>query len=115
MNKQNIVLDFTNNEKSLQELTANQELAIMPAHLAQQLLYDWAQRLQQTSLQAILDDYAAMIVHAKSIDEAKQISIEFVQTRELIDACAKCNFDKYAVNNNKTVVDNDNPIGYTAD
>lgn len=114
MNNKNVVLDFTNNEKVMNELTANQPLAIMPAHLAKQLLYRWAKNLQETPVQRILNDYAIMIQHAKSIDEAKQMSIEFVQIRELIDACADANWDKYVVNNDKTV-DNDNPIGYTVD
>jgi hypothetical protein len=96
MNKPNIVLDFTIN-KSVESLTVNQELAIMPANLAKAALKSLAKDLSKTSQHEIVETHVAALRSCGSMNEVVNTSLEFIQERELIQNLAAENWDAYSV------------------
>jgi hypothetical protein len=87
-----IVLDFTNVE-------TDQETAIMPAWLAKQLLIGLA--LEPASARSIvgshIDSLREVMGQEEAIQKAVELSIHFVQMRQLIKNVQSQNWDAYII------------------
>ena len=96
--KNNIVLDFTAN-RAMEGVTADQPLAIMPAELAKKLLKEYAKRLVNASAYDIIDAFKSDIHPGDdSIPDVMNKAAGFIQERQLIENCAKENWDAFACN-----------------
>lgn len=87
-----IVLDFTNVE-------TDQETAIMPAWLAKQLLIGLA--LEPASARSIIgshvDSLRDVMGQEEALKKAVELSIQFVQMRQLIANVQAANWDAYTI------------------
>lgn len=92
----NIVLDFTVN-KAIESLTAGQPLAVMPAELAKRLLRSYANTLQSRSVNSIIHDHINDLSNCENMSQAVEVSLEFIQERELIQNVQYGNWDAYEV------------------
>lgn len=108
MKNQNVVLDFTIN-KSIENQTGGQPLAIMPSELAKKLLKMYADKLVKASAYNIIAEFRDKLIDCKTVNESVVCALEYVQERDLIGNCAAENWDAYKVEIPNT---NDNPIGY---
>lgn len=93
---QNIVLDFTQN-KSIEEFTGQQDLAIMPANLAKKALKALADRLSNASLSTIVGQHVDNLNSCNNMTEVIKTSIEFVQERDLIQNLVAENWNAYSI------------------
>jgi hypothetical protein len=91
--QKNITLDFTGVD------TNGQEVAIMPAWLAKQLLQNLA--LQPSSSRAIIgshiDDLRECMSTEDAMQKAIELSIQFVQIRQLVSNVQAENWAAYTV------------------
>lgn len=83
MKNNNITLDFTVSQ-TINSLTKDQALALMPANLAKRALKALAHQMQRSSLDEIIDDYTRDLKNTNSLDKAITVSISFVEERSLI-------------------------------
>ena len=93
---QNITLDFSVN-KSIEGLTAGQELAIMPASLAKRLLEAYAVNLSRASARGIIQEHVEVLQSVSTVDEAIEASLTWVAERDLINNIIAKNWDAYRV------------------
>ena len=100
MDKLNIVLDFTTN-KSIEEMTAGQPVAVMPAELAKRALMALAQNMVKATWQGIVQEHIDRLDDCKSLKDATKLSIEFVQERQLIENLLNERWDVYNVDNDQ--------------
>jgi hypothetical protein len=96
MKNANIVLDFTLN-KSLEEMTTGQPVAIMPEWLAIEALKSLAKDLSGASLYDIIEMQVEKLRSCKNLNDTKIVSIEYVQKRDLIDNLVAENWSAYKV------------------
>jgi hypothetical protein len=99
--QKNITLDFTAN-KAVENLTAGQPLAIMPAELAKKLLMLYATELRKSTAYNIVSAHISnlrRIMDASNdvLSEAIVCSINWIQERDLIDNVVAENWDAYTV------------------
>lgn len=92
----NIVLDFSG-KKTLEGLVIEQELAVMSANLATKLLKQYAVRLKSATLSEVIQSHVDDLRTAANIETVVNLSIEFVETRSLIENVIKANWGMYAV------------------
>lgn len=95
----NIVFDFTVN-KTMENLIANQPVALMPAALAQKLLTTYAERLVKASPQDIIAEHIDSLLPVQkegNLAVALDISLNWLQERDLIQNIAAKKFDLYTV------------------
>lgn len=103
---QNITLDFTGN-KSMDALLAGQPVAIMPAELAKKLLKMYADRLVSAKANAIIDNHIANLHEASEngdLNGAIEMSISWIQERDLINNVSAGNWDVYSTEPKAQVV-----------
>lgn len=93
---QNIVLDFTVN-KSIEQLTVNQPLAVMPAELAKRLLQMYAENLVRTSSSNIIRNFKATINVEGTVEQSVDAALTYIQERELVNNVMQGNWDVYTV------------------
>lgn len=103
MHTQNITLDFTS-EKALNGLTAGEPLALMPASLAKKLLTNYANSLRSSTAEEIINKHIHELQRAADMDDAIQMSLDFVTERDLIKNV--CNGNWYAYNVTEPVQSN---------
>lgn len=93
MKNNKITLDFT-------QATSQQEVAVMPAKLAQKLLKDYAKNLSYATARDIIQLHMKDLEHCKNMNDLKsavEISANFVQERQLITNISEGNWDVYKV------------------
>lgn len=92
----NIVLDFSG-RKTLEGLVVEQELAVMSANLATKLLKQYAVRLKSATLSEVIQSHVDDLRTAANIETVVNLSIEFVETRQLIANVTAGNWDVYSI------------------
>ena len=97
MNK-NVTFDFS-------AAVNNQELAVMPANLAQKLLKEWADRLSSSTHEEILNEHIGDLQKTHSMAKVIELSRDFANERELIMNISQRNWDAYAVPTEEPMAD----------
>lgn len=92
MTNQNIVRDYTKNN-----LICNQELAVMPAILAEKLLQIYAKSLTQSTAQEIIGAHMDRLRKCKTVDESVAVSIDYTNERVLINNINVGNWGVYDI------------------
>lgn len=93
----NITLDFSSN-KSVTNVTTQQELAVMSASLAKKLLKMYAEQLGgYASSTTIINKHIEELRACENVDKAITVSIDFISERELINNAAGGQWDAYKV------------------
>ena len=92
MQNQNIVRDYTKNN-----LVYNQELAVMPAMLAEKLLKLYAENLTKAPVQAIIGEHMDRLRKCKTIAESIAVSIDYTNERVLINNINAGNWGVYDI------------------
>lgn len=93
---ENITLDFTQ-ASTVAKLTENQPLAVMPAELAKKLLINYADQLRAYTTEEIINRHISRLQEAKTLDDAIQISLSWINERDLVKNVAHRNWDVYTV------------------
>jgi hypothetical protein len=91
---QNVILDFTS---SLTNLTANQELAVMPAEIAKRALRALVSQLHSTSFRDVKNDIVHDLAQTTTMEELTSTMTAFLQERELVDNVVSENWDAYRI------------------
>lgn len=99
-----VVLDFTV-DHTMALVVENQEVAVMPATLAKKLLKEYAQNLVKGNKYQIIDPLIDALIRVVKeqdgeVNDAVHLCVEFIQERTLIEACAKEDWNKFAVSEN---------------
>lgn len=90
----NLKFDFTT---SINGVVNNQPIAILPAELAQRVLKVYAESLMTTLSRSIIDKHISNLKEADNVTEALEISLEFIQERELVQNVLQAKWDAYEV------------------
>lgn len=101
----NITHNFTG-QQSLNNLSKNQELAVMPAELATKLLIKYASGLSNATTREIVDAHIDALLECRdnpTINKAVQVSMSFIAERELIKNIIAGNWDAYKVQKEEAV------------
>jgi hypothetical protein len=89
METNKIVFDFTKKSP--------QNVAILPASLAQRMLKEYAKKLSKASASDIIEEHVNNLRQLHSVNEAVECSMEFVEERTLIANIVAEKWDAYEV------------------
>lgn len=95
-----IKYDFTA-KQAVDSIRNAQPLAIMPADLAQKLLRVYANSLRVSNHESIIEKHIADLNKTKNMDEAIEVSLNFVEERVLIQNVSNEVWDAYEVKEDK--------------
>jgi predicted transcriptional regulator len=94
MKNANVVLDFTLN-KSMEDFTAGQPVAVMPAELAKRALKALSANLSQLSETGIIRHFRDSLSECTTVQQSVECAINYIQERELIANIVAGNWDAY--------------------
>ena len=100
MQNQNIVRDYTKNN-----LVDNQELAVMPAMLAEKLLKLYTSSLNSASVKSIIGVHIDKLRECTTIAESIAVSIDYTNERVLIENIHAGNWGVYDIEPENTMTE----------
>lgn len=98
-NNANVTFDFTNHS-ALDNITAQQPVAVMPAGLAKKLLKMYARNMRSSTSMEIISRHIADLkecAEQSDLQGAIEASLGWIVERELVENISAENWDAYAV------------------